>query len=73
MKQSKYPFYYYLALAAFVLLSVLFWIFFLAAGTVVRRGKVQATPTGHRHTTASMVQTTSTVYLDPLPLAWYNE
>ena len=72
MKQSKYPFYYYLALAAFVLLSVLFWIFFLAAGTVVRRGKVQATPTGHRHTTASMVQTTSMAHLDPPPVGQPN-
>lgn len=69
MKQSKYPFYYYLALAAFVLLSVLFWIFFLTAGTAVRRGQVQVEPTKHKDPATTTLQTTSTVYLDPLSLA----
>lgn len=69
MKQSKYPFYYYLALAAFVLLSVLFWIFFLTAGTAVRRGQVQVAPTEYKDPATTTLQTTSTVYLDPLPLA----
>jgi hypothetical protein len=69
MKQSKYPFYYYLALAAFVLLSVLFWIFFLTAGTAVRRGQVQLAPTENKDPATTTLQTTSTVYLDPLPLA----
>ncbi|WP_288810036.1 hypothetical protein [Sphingobacterium sp.] len=69
MKQSKYPFYYYLALVAFVLLSVLFWIFFLTTGTVVRRGQIKAAPIEHKRTTATTLQTTSIVYLDPLPLA----
>lgn len=72
MKQSKYPFYYYMVLVSFVLLSVLFWIFCLTAGTALRRGKVQATPTAYRHTTASMVQTTSMVYLDLSPVGQPN-
>lgn len=69
MKQSKYPFYYYLALAAFVLLSVLFWIFFLTAGTAVRRGQVQVEPIEHKDPATTTLQTTSNVYLDSLPLA----
>jgi len=72
MKQSKYPFYYYMVLVSFVLLSVLFWIFCLTDGTSVRRGKVQTTPTGHRHTTASMVQTTSMAHLDQSPVVQPN-
>lgn len=72
MKQSKYPFYYYLVLVFFVLLSVLFWIFCLTAGTAVRRGKVLATPTRYRNTTASMVQTTSMAHLDPPPVGQPN-
>jgi len=69
MKHSKYPFYYYLCLAAFVLLSVLFWTFFLTAGNVVRRGPVQVAPIEHKPTTATTLEITSIVYLDPLPLA----
>ncbi len=68
MKQSKYPSYYYLCLVAFVLLSVLFWIFFLTAGNVVRRGRVQLAPIEHKPTTVTKLEITSIVYLDPLPL-----
>lgn len=69
MKQSTYPSYYYLCLAAFVLLSVLFWIFFLTAGNVVRRGRVQVAPIEHKPTTVTKLEITSIVYRDPLPLA----
>ncbi|WP_286859429.1 MULTISPECIES: hypothetical protein [Sphingobacterium] len=70
MKKSKYPYYYYLALVAFVLLSILFWMFYLTTANGLRQDQMQSSPNGQDETAKPVnLQTTLVLDFDPLLIA----
>ncbi|MGE8377067.1 MAG: hypothetical protein ACN6PN_01920 [Sphingobacterium sp.] len=67
MKKSKYPYYYYLALVAFVLLSILFWMFYLTTANGLRQDQMPSSPNGQDKTAKPVnLQTTLVLDFDPL-------